>query len=332
MNTPSEQHLVQQRMEAKKRAEFSERPPFPRALNVELNNVCNHACNFCAYTLMEREKGSIDVNRLEAWLKEAYKLGSRDIGLHSGAEPFASKHLEHFVAYAKKIGYEYIYISTNGSLATPERMKQIIDAGIDSIKFSINAGNRDTYLKVHGKDHFERVIENLKFASAYRTEKKKPYLAISFVITQENHASLDDFRSLVGDLVDEFLAFPAANQSGQLAGDGEKAKKTADICPIPFNKLHISWEGFVRGCCNDYENMLALEDLSVMSLEEAFYSSRYQDWRKQHLEDKLEGTLCYNCKYDCKTAVQPLNPDLYFVTHESDLGPPVSHTPIIFKK
>jgi len=56
---------VKQGMLARQVAEFSERPPFPRSINVELSNVCNHGCSFCAYTLMERKHGSIDVAKLE---------------------------------------------------------------------------------------------------------------------------------------------------------------------------------------------------------------------------------------------------------------------------
>ena len=323
---------VKQGMLERQVAEFSERPPFPRSINVELSNVCNHGCSFCAYTLMEREHGSIDVAKLEKWLLEAYELGAREIGMHSGAEPFASRYLEHFVAYSKKIGYEYVYLSTNGSLATPARMRKIIDAGIDSMKFSINAGDRETYAKIHGKDHFERVIENLRAARDYRGANKKPYLAISFVITPENEHTVETMRELADGLVDEFLAFPALNQSGQLAGDGEKAWQDERVCPVPFNKVHISWEGFLRGCCNDYENLLALEELESMSLADAYYSDRYVNWRRQHLENRLQGTLCYNCKYDRKTPVQPLNPELYFRTHKSDKGPAVSFSPVIFKK
>ncbi|MCE9640171.1 MAG: radical SAM protein, partial [Betaproteobacteria bacterium] len=284
------------------------------------------------YALMEREHGNIDVARLEGWLADAYKLGSREIGLHSGAEPFASKQLEHFVAYCKKIGYEYTYISTNGSLATPKRMKAVIDAGIDSIKFSFNAGDRETYRKVHGKDHFDRVLDHLRYASTYRGKKKKPYIAISFVVTRDNEHTVEKLRELTRDLVDEFIPLKETNSSGQLPRAGERALKAKDICAIPFNKLHISWEGYMRVCCNDYENLLAVEDLENMSLEEAFYGDRFSDFRQRHLDDKLEGSLCFNCKYDCKSPVQPLNPDLYFTTHASDKGPPSTYAPIIFKK
>ena len=323
---------VKQGMLSRQVAEFSERPPFPRAINVELSNVCNHSCSFCAISLMERKQGSMNVAKLEKWLLEAYELGSREIGLHSGAEPFASRYLEHFIKYTKKIGFEYTYISTNGSLAKPPRKKAVMDAGIDSIKFSINAGDRKTYARIHGKDHFDLVMGNLRAAAQYRGSNKKPYLAISFVITRENEHTVEKMRALSDGLVDEFLAFRALNLSGQLPGDGEQAWKDEKICAVPFNKVHISWEGFMRGCCNDYENMLALEDLESMTLAEAYYSERYMAWRRQHLENRLEGSLCFNCKYDRKTPVQPLNPELYFRTHESDKGPKVSFTPIIFKK
>lgn len=322
---------IKERLLAKQNAEFSEMPSFPRVLNVELNNVCNHSCNFCAYSLMERERGNIETQRLEQWLREAYELGARDLGLHSGAEPFASKQLEHFISFSKKVGYEYVYISTNGSLATPRRMKAVIDAGIDSIKFSINAGDRETYRRIHGKDQFDLVVDHVRFAARYRGTNSRPYLSISFVITEENRHTLEKIVTIAKPLVDEFIAFPAANQSGQLSGSGEKAK--SGICHTPFNKLHISWEGFLRGCCNDYENLLAIEDLnSGVSLEEAYYGGRYRQWRRQHLEGKLDGTLCFNCVHDCKTPVQPLYSDLYFRSHKTEKGPKVSHTPIIFRK
>ena len=51
-------------------ASFIIDPPFPKSINVELNNVCNHKCNFCAYQFMNRKAGNINVKNLEKWLIE----------------------------------------------------------------------------------------------------------------------------------------------------------------------------------------------------------------------------------------------------------------------
>lgn len=222
-------------------------------------------------------------------------------------------------------------ISTNGSLAVPQRMPTVIDAGIDSIKFSINAGDRETYKQVHGRDDFDRVIEHLRFARSYRGDRSKPYLAISFVATKQNTGTIDSLRRLTADLVDEFIVLQEQNLSGQLPRDRERALKKDHVCPIPFNKLHISWEGFLRVCCNDYENLLALHDLNEISLEEAFYSPEFQAFRERHLKDRLEGSLCFNCKYGCKAPVQPLSPELYSRTHHSASGPKLSHSATIHR-
>lgn len=325
--------LILQRLTEDTHAEITLMPPFPRHVNVELSNTCNHSCTFCAYSLMERTHGNINIERLERWLAEAYDLGSRELGLHSGAEPFVSPHLEHFTGYAKRLGYEYVYISTNASLATPARMKRVIDEGMDSIKFSINAGDRQTYQKIHGRDHFDLVLEHVRFASDYRGKNKKPYLAISFVETGENQHTVEALRARTVGWVDEFVSFKASNQNGQLPGSGTWIPAAENnVCAIPFKKLYISWEGFVRVCCNDYENLLAIEDLEGMTLKEAFHSKRFQAFRKRHMENRLEGTLCHNCKNDCVSSVQPLRPELYFRTHKTDEGPSVSYSPKIFRK
>ena len=55
---------------------------------------------------------------------------------------FLVKNLADYVSHAKNaIGYDYLFITTNGALAIPETVKAVLDAGLDSIKFSISAGN-----------------------------------------------------------------------------------------------------------------------------------------------------------------------------------------------
>ena len=48
----------------------------------------------------------------------------------------------------------------------------MIDAGCDSIKFSINANNKKEFEEVHGYDDFDKVTENLKWIFNYRNKKE----------------------------------------------------------------------------------------------------------------------------------------------------------------
>ena len=121
-------------------------PPFPRTnFLIETSNACNHRCIFCAYTKMTRKIGKIKPEFVYDILQQAYDLGTREVGFYATGEPFLVPELPDYIAKAKEIGYEYTYLTTNGALATPERVHAVIGAGLDSIKFSINAPDRRTY-------------------------------------------------------------------------------------------------------------------------------------------------------------------------------------------
>ena len=152
---------------------LSERPPFPKKAKIEVTSRCDLQCFFCARTYKDVDKGDINRDFLFRMLRELKDLGVQDVGLFWLGEPLLIKELPEYVAYAKEIGIEYVFITTNGRLATPERIRALFDSGLDSIKFSINAGNRKRYLKICGADAFDRVIENVKAAYEYRAGRKK---------------------------------------------------------------------------------------------------------------------------------------------------------------
>ena len=280
-------------------------PPFPRQIQLETTNVCNHSCTFCAYTRMERAHASMDKDLFRRVVEEAYALGAREIGLFAGAEPLAYKGLEEMVAYCARLGYEYQYISTNGALGSPGRFRKLMDAGLSSIKFSINAGTRDSYRRVHGRDDFDKVIANLRFVSEYRRGLgRRFFLGVSFVAMDATVAEFEALKALVGGLVDEIVYYEANNQSGQMQ---DLPLVPFSECALPFNKLHVSVEGYIKACCNDYDNLLAIEDVKALGLMAAWHSPRFQELRQRHLDDALLGTLCGSCLRGHRGRAAPLN-------------------------
>ena len=64
--------------------------------------------------------------------------GVEELGLFFIGESFMCDWLPEAIAFAKHRGIRYAFLTTNGSLATPERVRACMEAGLDSLKFSMN--------------------------------------------------------------------------------------------------------------------------------------------------------------------------------------------------
>ena len=134
----------------------------PKNALVELTNACNHACVFCYNPEMKRSISAVNIETYKSFISKGVEEGLEEVGLYSTGGPFMTKNLHEFVNVAKNNGIKRVYITSNGALASIDKVKKSIDVGLDSIKFSINAGSRETYKIIHGHDDFDTVIKNLK--------------------------------------------------------------------------------------------------------------------------------------------------------------------------
>jgi MoaA/NifB/PqqE/SkfB family radical SAM enzyme len=294
---------------------LTERPPVPGNMMMELSNACNHSCAFCPSPHMKRKRGLMSDEVAERVIAQAAAAGVREIGFYSTGEPFIHRGLARLIAHAKNVGIGYTYISTNGALATPDRARKVIEAGLDSIKFSVNAGSRETYKTIHGVDDFEAVSRNIEFIANYRREIGSPIkLFASCVVTKVIEHEVPKIRDWLAPLVDEVQFNPCApfNWPDQaLAGN-------AEICHLPFNRIHVTCEGYLTLCCVDYQNYLAVADLNRMSLTEAWHSDSFVRARRQHLGDDMAGTLCGRCWRNAPDPVEPLVAELADVIDYED--------------
>lgn len=111
-----------------------------------------------------------------------------ELGLSAKGEVLLNNDLESIISHCKNIyNIPYIYISSNGALMSESRAISLIESGLDSIKFSINAIDSIHYKKVHNRDDFDKVIQN--FSTLLKLKKEKyPHLKllISSVLTPYN--------------------------------------------------------------------------------------------------------------------------------------------------
>jgi pyruvate-formate lyase-activating enzyme len=281
-------------MERIKVASFQVFPPFPKNMMVELTNYCNHSCIFCANSEMKRKRGFINYDLLCNIAKQAYDLDIREIGLYTTGESLLYPRLLDLILYLKSTGFTYVYLTTNGVRLTPKLSKKLIDAGLDSIKFSINGGTDTTYKKIHQKDDFATVIDNLITLNQIKDiNKSKIKILATYIICEENNSVLDLSRieSIFEAFTDDYMFILAGNQGGNKEG------KISNMipCSMVFNRLHITWEGYLTACCVDFEGNLIMADLNKVPLIQGWYSTKFTKLRVEHLKKNLINTQCKKC-------------------------------------
>jgi len=269
-------------------------PLFPPKIQFEVTNACNQDCVFCYRSQSPRGRVNITEKTVDMVLKQGKELGVSTISFTAGAEPLMHPQLLTFVRRAKLYyRYPYVFITTNG-VAKPFRWTELVEAGLDSIKFSINAIDRENYELVHGADHFKLVMAAIEHLIKLKSEYKF-YLGISFVECPENaHVALKAYgfwKPYLDRGLDEFFTVPASNQSGQMRAYPSIGMNQ---CNQPWLAFVVTADGYYRACCADMDNKTALCDLNG-GIKKAFYSRKAKAFRKKHINHKLKGTICYDC-------------------------------------
>jgi MoaA/NifB/PqqE/SkfB family radical SAM enzyme len=283
----------------------TDRPPMPRSVKIEVTSRCDLRCFFCSVTYKQRDAGDINPDFLYRLLSELKDAGIQEVGLFWLGEPLLVKELPAYVAYAKKIGIPYVFITTNGRLATTDRIVPLIESGIDSIKFSVNASNSEDYIKICGVNAFDQVIQNIQNIQKIRGGASKPSLYASTVFDPNSPATYESLKSLIEPYVDEHypLRLYGNHSYGQKIDSGEKdeeivPKRTLESmlpCWSLFTLPHISYDGYLSACYCDHDHRFYMADLKTTSFKDAWHSTKLIELRRKHLLKKVQGSPCEGC-------------------------------------
>lgn len=296
-------------------------PPFPREVFFDITNACNSRCFFCSNSKLARHD-YLDKDFGFKLLRDFFDCGARDLALFATGEPFLHPDLPEFVREAKRVGYEYVFLNSNGIAAAPDRARPVLEAGLDSIKFSVNAGRRETYAKVHGVDKFDQVIRNIRWFHEYRIQSGRPLrIYVSMVTSSRTQDEYPLLAALLEGAVDEIDRRGCSNQGGNMLENNtteaiDKGNLLGSLrkgshsgrCPDVFSRCTVTPQGYLTACVVDYRNFLVLADLHEVPVREAWDGEAYVALRRRHSERKLDGLVCYNCLNNCAAPVAPLDP------------------------
>jgi len=271
-----------------------------KKLNFDVCTFCNHKCNFCSNSDDRTIKYQTSLDEFQKVMSNVLKYVECDeLGLSAKGEVLVNNDFTKIVCSCKEdFNIPYIYISSNGALLDEKKAIEIIEAGMDSIKFSINALTRERYKEVHKVDDFEKVIKNYKsLINLKRHNYPKLKIFLSSVIDMSKEELESSFRTLLGEedyaLIDGVSLYALTyTPKFEVHSDAKVTSK----CSIPFRELYINSDGTLGLCCKDYFDEVNFGSLLKHNFMDVYSSEAFKEVREMHKKSEFpDEHLCKNC-------------------------------------
>jgi MoaA/NifB/PqqE/SkfB family radical SAM enzyme len=208
----------------------------PVCLYLETTNRCNLLCTTCPRTFEALEPPGDMSWELFTKIVDQFPRIARVV-LHGIGEPMMVRTLPRMIRYLKNRG-SYVLFNTNGTLLTARKGRELIEAGLDELRLSLDAAEPEAFELVRGRDMFARILRNIR---NFRTLQQQlgaatPRLSLWLTGLKETIGQLAGFVRLAHDLgiaevyLQRLVYFAegqglARGQSALFAGDdGEESR------------------------------------------------------------------------------------------------------------
>lgn len=277
---------------------------FPRYLEIETVNVCNARCPMCTITDWERG-GKPMSDELYKKIADEIIAHSNEIirvSLYRDGEPLIDPKLAQRIAMLKQGGIKDVTISTNVSLLTEEKSKDLLNAGIDTIIMSIDSLKKQVYESIRVRLNFEKVMENaLRFIELRNKIRPETKIWMRMIRQESNYDEWSDYHKYWDEKLekqDRIYFHNVFNWGGQLKGYTPITKTYEPNLPCValWSLIVIFTDGRVPLCNVDFNNKYPTGSVVTHSIEELWKSKIMNQRRELHLlGKKADVSLCKNC-------------------------------------
>lgn len=290
--------------------------PAPKSVKIELTGRCNYRCEFCALAIREEQpKTDMDLHFFRRITFEMHEAGVEEIGVFFIGESFLNpKLLVAAIRYLKQdLGMPYVFLTSNASAATPASIEAVMQVGLDSLKWSVNAADDQQFADVLKADPRlrQKALDNIR--SAWEIRKLHGYhtklYASSIQYDGDQQTRMESALSEVLPWVDQHYWLPLYSmgsfatqreeQLGYRPTAGNQGRIGALRDPLPcwsvFTEGHVTVDGKLSACCFDADGHWTMGDLHQHGFMDAWNSVAFQALRAHHLKKDVSGTICEKC-------------------------------------
>ena len=283
---------------------------------MEVFGGCNYTCQMCPQSNPGRGKDftrKMPLDEFEKILdKIVPKYGSPVINLEGSGEPTMAKDLDKYIVAVKKRGLK-CYMYCNGARLNGKFMKNVIDAGIDFIRFSVIGYNKEKYKKFMDVDNFELILSNIREIKKYIEQAKSQCRIATYHLITNNEEldfEVEEYKkNIINNLDTIGYIWKMHNWSGNYENLNPRIKTERRTCGRPFApELTVraggdqGRKGAVVPCCQTLgppnEAKSILGHLDRDTFEEVYFGKKYQDLRLAHQNKNFDSIeYCKNCDF-----------------------------------
>lgn len=261
-------------------------------LELELTNTCNLKCLMCptGTGVSIRERGFFDdelYNKILAEVK-GMKMGIRFI---RWGEPMLHPRLIDYIAQAKADGH-LVHMNTNATMLDEIMIKKLLDAGLDSIKFSFQGVDAKSYGEMRQGANFKQVVSNIAKMYGMRGNSLTPYMHISTTTTYENETDIAKFKTemakicdfiTVGQTLLDYIDTEKTRLDASLKQKLTELKTKQQITRARFvnppclaGEFCVNWNG-ICSCNFDYDYNHVIGDLREQTIREIYNGEKMHE-------------------------------------------------------
>ena len=177
-----------------------DRPPPPICVYLEVTNRCNLLCETCPRTFEALEPPADMSWALFTSIVDQMPSVQRAV-LHGVGEPMLVPELPRMIRYLKARGV-YVLFNTNGTLLREKRYAELIDAGLDELRVSLDAADAQGYALVRGRPFFDRIVRDVRSMRDYQDRLGVGHPRVSLWLTglKETIHQLPEFVRLAATM------------------------------------------------------------------------------------------------------------------------------------
>ncbi|RJQ43498.1 MAG: radical SAM protein [Nitrospiraceae bacterium] len=173
----------------------------PWNLHIELTNICNAKCIFCAYPFQSRKKMVMNSSVFSKALDNYCSMGGGELMLQSCVgDPLLVPDLIQFIKTSRsRPEITKIAIITNGINMDKTGIEKLLHSGITDISISTGPWDEDLYKLIYQTNEYQRVVQNVTKLLKMNSEAGKPVrIKICFRsnLTMKKTLELPDYQNV----------------------------------------------------------------------------------------------------------------------------------------